>query len=125
MPFIHPKGMVIWNELMKFWFEVHHADNYLEIKTPVMMSRELWETSGHWDYYRENMYTSEIEEKVFAIKPMNCPCHVQIFNQGVKSYRDLPLRMAEFGNHTHAGQHDHSAAKTQCSLTKSTRGQPA
>ena len=68
------------------------------VKAPQLVDRMLWEASGHWDKFRENMYTSNSEERVFALKPMNCPCHVQIFNQGMKSYRDLPLRMAEFGS---------------------------
>ena len=73
MPFFHPKGMVMWDELMRYWDECHRRENYLKIKTPMMMGQELWETSGHWGYYRENMYVSEIENKAFVIKPMNCP----------------------------------------------------
>jgi len=97
MPFIHPNGMVIWNELMKFWRELHTRDLYTEIKTPVMMSRELWELSGHWENYRENMYTTEIEDKVFAIKPMNCPGGMMYYKNGQYSYRDLPMRVGEVG----------------------------
>ena len=79
------------------------AAGYREIKTPQVVDRKLWEASGHWDKYREHMYITEIDEehanekRVNALKPMNCPCHVQVFNQGIKSYRDLPLRLAEFG----------------------------
>lgn len=97
MPFIHPKGMVVWNELMRFWRDLHHQADYTEIKTPVMLGRELWETSGHWENYRENMYTSEIEESVFAIKPMNCPGCMLYFKDNQFSYRDLPQRIAEVG----------------------------
>ncbi|MCB1042866.1 MAG: threonine--tRNA ligase [Acidobacteria bacterium] len=102
MPFIHPAGMVIWNELMAFWRELHIEDDYTEIKTPAMLGRELWETSGHWHNYRENMYTSEIEEKIFAIKPMNCPGGMLFYKENQFSYRDLPQRVAEVGNvHRH------------------------
>jgi len=97
MPFIHPKGMVIWNELLDFWRELHTRDCYTEIKTPVMLSRELWELSGHWANYRENMYTTEIEDKVFAIKPMNCPGGMMYYKNGQYSYRDLPMRVGEVG----------------------------
>ncbi|MCB1051907.1 MAG: threonine--tRNA ligase [Acidobacteria bacterium] len=102
MPFIHPKGMVIWNALLDFWRSLHREDDYVEIKTPAMLSCELWKTSGHWDNYRENMYTSEIEEKVFAIKPMNCPGGMLFYKENQFSYRDLPRRVAEVGNvHRH------------------------
>ncbi len=107
MPFIHPKGMVIWNELLAFWRELHLEDDYVEIKTPTMLGRELWETSGHWENYRENMYTSEIEEKVFAIKPMNCPGGMLFFKENQFSYRDLPQRVAEVG---HVHRHEMSGA---------------
>ncbi|MGK0289364.1 MAG: threonyl-tRNA synthetase [bacterium] len=102
MPFFHPKGMVIWNELMKFWDEEHKIENYQQIKTPIMLSQNLWETSGHWENYRENMYTSEIDDRKFAIKPMNCPGCMLFFKEGQYSYRQLPLRIAEVGNvHRH------------------------
>ena len=102
MPFFHPKGMLIWRELMTYWQEEHQKENYLEIKTPVMMTRELWEKSGHWQNYRENMYTSEIDDRSFAIKPMNCPGCVLYFKEGQYSYRQLPIRIAEVGNvHRH------------------------
>lgn len=98
LPFIYPNGMIVWNELLSFWRDVHDADGYAEIKTPGMMNRELWEKSGHWANYRENMYTSEIEDKIFAIKPMNCPGGMMFFGDGQYSYRDLPLKVAEIGN---------------------------
>lgn len=102
MPFIHPNGTIIWNALLEFWRGLHEADGYTEIKTPMMMSRELWEKSGHWAHYRENMYTSEIDEKVFAVKPMNCPGCMMYFASKRHSYRDLPLRIGEIGNvHRH------------------------
>ena len=97
-PFFLPKGMALRNELENFWREVHHEFDYEEIRTPIILNKQLWETSGHWFHYRENMYTTIIDDEEYAIKPMNCPGHVQIFNQGLKSYRDLPIRMAEFGS---------------------------
>ncbi|MDT8446813.1 MAG: threonine--tRNA ligase [bacterium] len=102
MPFFHPKGMILWDELMAYWEEEHKKEGYLKIKTPVMLSQELWERSGHWGYYRENMYVSEIEDKHFAIKPMNCPGAMLFYNEGQYSYRQLPLRIGEIGNvHRH------------------------
>lgn len=102
MPFFHPNGMVLWNELMKFWRECHDRANYVEIKTPVMMTRELWETSGHWANYRENMYVSEIDDREFAIKPMNCPGGMLFYKEAQYSYRQLPYRVGEIGNvHRH------------------------
>ncbi len=113
MVFWHPKGWQLWRSLEAFMRRRLEHDGYVEVKTPQLVDRKLWEASGHWEKFRENMYISENEqglkdfiadpaERVFALKPMNCPCHVQIFNQGLKSYRDLPLRMAEFGScHRH------------------------
>ncbi len=98
MPFIHPKGLAIWNVLIEFEREMHRKGNYIEIKTPMMMSRELWEKSGHWANYRQNMFTSQIEERDFAIKPMNCPGCMLYYKSDVHSYRQLPLRIAEVGN---------------------------
>lgn len=98
MPFIHPKGMVVWNELLKYLRELLSRNNYIEIKTPTMMTRELWERSGHWSNYRQNMFTSQIEERDFAIKPMNCPGCMIYFKAQSHSYRELPLRVAEIGN---------------------------
>jgi len=98
MPFIHPKGMVVWNGLLSFIREKLDKGGYIEIKTPCMMTRELWEKSGHWANYRQNMFTSEIEERDFAIKPMNCPGCMLFYKSTSHSYRELPLRVAEIGN---------------------------
>lgn len=97
MPFIHPRGMVVWNQLLDFWREIHTKAGYLEIKTPHLMSQQLWETSGHWFHYRENMYAFEIEERHFAIKPMNCPGCMLYYRSHTHSYRELPLRISELG----------------------------
>ncbi|GAB3016604.1 threonine--tRNA ligase [Bowmanella dokdonensis] len=97
MVFWHNDGWTIYTELEKFVREKLRNFEYDEVKGPLMMDRSLWEKSGHWDKYAENMFITESEKRMYAIKPMNCPGHVQIFNQGLKSYRDLPLRMAEFG----------------------------
>lgn len=97
MPFMHPKGMIIWNHLLAFWRMLHTADNYEEIQTPQILSQELWEISGHWDHYRENMYTTEVDERNFAIKPMNCPGCMLYFGSKNHSYRDFPLKIAELG----------------------------
>ncbi len=98
MPFIHPKGLIIWNEMIAFEREMYKKYNYIEIKTPSMMVRDLWERSGHWANYRQNMFTSQIEDRDFAIKPMNCPGCMVYYGSSVHSYRELPLRIAEFGN---------------------------
>ncbi|QIE41989.1 threonine--tRNA ligase [Rhodobacteraceae bacterium SC52] len=104
MVFWHPDGWTIYRELEDYMRRQLTRDGYREIRTPQVVDRKLWEASGHWDKYRENMYITEIDEehanekRVNALKPMNCPCHVQVFNQGIKSYRDLPLRLAEFGS---------------------------
>lgn len=98
MPFIHPKGMIVWNQLSGYIRELLDRANYVEIKTPSLMIRELWERSGHWSNYRQNMFTSEIEERDFAIKPMNCPGCMLYYKSGTHSYRQLPLRVAEIGN---------------------------
>lgn len=97
MAFWHPKGWTIYKTIEKYIRNKLDKADYKEVKTPLLVDRALWEASGHWEKFRENMFTSEADEKILALKPMNCPCHVQIFKQGVKSYRDLPLRMAEFG----------------------------
>ncbi|MFC6439822.1 threonine--tRNA ligase [Bowmanella sp. JS7-9] len=97
MVFWHNDGWTIYTELEHFVRKKLREYHYQEVKGPLMMDRSLWEKSGHWDKYAENMFTTESEKREYAIKPMNCPGHVQIFNQGLKSYRDLPLRMAEFG----------------------------
>ncbi len=96
-PFFHPKGMVILNELIDFWRKEHKKAGYKEIRTPLILNRELWERSGHWDHYKENMYFTQIDEVDYAIKPMNCPGAILVFKEGIKSYRDLPLRLAELG----------------------------
>jgi threonyl-tRNA synthetase len=96
-PFFLPKGMIIKNKLIEYWREIHEREGYLEISTPVMLSRELWEYSGHWDHYKDNMYTSVIDEKTFAIKPMNCPGSMMVYKTEIHSYRELPLKVAELG----------------------------
>ncbi len=96
-PFIHPKGMIIWNTLLDFWREVHSKRGYQEIKTPIILNENLWRQSGHWDHYQENMYFTTIDEGAYAIKPMNCPGSMLLYGRQVHSYRDLPLRVAELG----------------------------
>lgn len=96
-PFFHPKGMIIRNELEQFWREEHRKAGYLEIRTPIILNRSLWEQSGHWDHYRENMYFTKIDEADYAIKPMNCPGAILVYKSEQHSYRDLPLRLAELG----------------------------
>jgi threonyl-tRNA synthetase len=98
MVFWHPKGWVIWQIIEQYLRQVVSAHGYREIRTPQIMDRSLWERSGHWENFRENMFTTESEKRDYAVKPMNCPGHIQVFNQGIKSYRDLPLRLAEFGS---------------------------
>ena len=96
-PFFHPNGMIIQNELINYWREVHRRYGYQEIKTPIILNRKLWETSGHWDHYKENMYFTKIDEEDYAVKPMNCPGSMLVYNTHVHSYRDLPLRLGELG----------------------------
>ena len=96
-PFFHPNGMVIRNELINYWREVHRRYGYQEIKTPMIMNRKLWETSGHWDHYKENMYFTQIDGEDYAVKPMNCPGGMLVYKTHVHSYRDLPLRLGELG----------------------------
>jgi threonyl-tRNA synthetase len=101
-PFFHPKGMVLMNNLLEFWRREHTKRGYSEIKTPLILERELWRRSGHWDHYRENMYFTEIDERPYAIKPMNCPGGILVYKSSKRSYRELPLRMAELGTvHRH------------------------
>ncbi len=102
MPFIHPKGVIVWNQLLHFLRSCLEND-YVEIKTPTMMSKELWERSGHWEHYRENMYVCQIEEREFAIKPMNCPGCMLFYKSHVHSYRELPIRVSEIG-HVHRNE---------------------
>lgn len=97
MPFFLPNGMVIRNELENLWRKKHQKAGYREIKTPIMMKQELWEQSGHWDHYQENMYFSNVDNQNYAIKPMNCPGAILIFNNKRRSYRELPIRFAELG----------------------------
>ena len=96
-PFFKPKGMVVWNELLNYWRQVHVEAGYDEIKTPIMLSRKLWEVSGHWENYRENMYETKIDDLEYAIKPMNCPGGLLMYAEDLHSYRDLPLRWGEIG----------------------------
>ena len=92
-PFFLPKGMVLKNTLLDYWREIHRKNGYVEISTPIMLNRQLWETSGHWDHYKDNMYTTVIDETDFAVKPMNCPGGILVYQSEPRSYRDLPLRM--------------------------------
>jgi threonyl-tRNA synthetase len=98
MVFWHPKGWIIWQQVEQYMREIFRDNGYLEIRTPSVLDKGLWERSGHWENFRENMFMTHSEEREFAVKPMNCPGHVQVFKQGLKSYRDLPLRLAEFGS---------------------------
>lgn len=97
MPFYLPNGMILRNALEEYWRDEHRKAGYEEIKTPVMMKQELWETSGHWDHYQDNMYFSEVDNQKYALKPMNCPGAMLIFNHKRRSYRELPIRYAELG----------------------------
>lgn len=115
-PFFLPKGMILKNLLIHYWREIHERNGYREISTPIMLSRELWEQSGHWDHYRENMYTSVIDDADYAIKPMNCPGGMLVYKSEVHSYRDLPLRMGELGlvhRHEKSGQL-HGLMRVRC-----------
>lgn len=96
-PFFHPKGMIIINTLIDFWRKEHLKRGYQEIRTPIMLDRKLWERSGHWEHYRENMYFTQIENREFAIKPMNCPGGILVYQTRLRSYKELPLRIAELG----------------------------
>ncbi|MGN0570650.1 MAG: threonine--tRNA ligase [Candidatus Fimenecus sp.] len=96
-PFFLPKGMILKNTLIDYWREIHTREGYVEISTPIMLNRALWETSGHWDHYKENMYTTVIDDTDFAIKPMNCPGGMLVYKSEMRSYRDLPIRMGELG----------------------------
>ena len=115
-PFFLPKGMILRNTLMEYWREIHMANGYDEISTPVILNRSLWETSGHWDHYKDNMYTTEIDEEDYAIKPMNCPGSILVYQNEPHSYRDLPLRYAECGlvhRHEKSGQL-HGLMRVRC-----------
>ncbi|HSG02102.1 MAG TPA: threonine--tRNA ligase [Marinobacterium sp.] len=98
MVFWHPNGWTLWQAIEQYMRQQQRVRGYQEIKTPQVVERSLWEKSGHWDKFHEQMFTTHSESRDFAVKPMNCPCHIQVFNQGLRSYRDLPLRMAEFGS---------------------------
>jgi threonyl-tRNA synthetase len=115
-PFFLPKGMVLRNTLLDYWHEIHRKAGYVEISTPVILNRSLWETSGHWDHYKNNMYTTVIDEQDYAIKPMNCPGGVLVYASEPRSYRDLPLRLAELGlvhRHEKSGQL-HGLMRVRC-----------
>ena len=96
-PFFLPKGMIVKNTLIDFWREIHKKAGYVEVSTPIILNRQLWERSGHWDHYKENMYTTVIDDEDYAIKPMNCPGGMLVYKQDLHSYRDLPLRVGELG----------------------------
>jgi threonyl-tRNA synthetase len=98
MVFWHPKGWLLWQTVEQYMRQVFRDHGYEEIHTPQVVARSLWEKSGHWDKFADEMFTTQAEQRDYAIKPMNCPCHVQVYNQGLKSYRDLPVRLAEFGS---------------------------
>ncbi|SFK96390.1 threonyl-tRNA synthetase [Nitrosomonas aestuarii] len=98
MVFWHSKGWALWQQIEQYMREIQNSNAYLEIRTPQIIDKELWKQSGHWDNFRENMFVTDADERSFAIKPMNCPGHVQVFKQGLRSYRDLPIRLAEFGS---------------------------
>ena len=115
-PFFLPKGMTLKNTLIDYWRQIHQRENYLEVSTPVILSRKLWETSGHWDHYKENMYTTVIDEEDFAVKPMNCPGGMLVYKNKMHSYRDLPLRVGELGlvhRHEKSGQL-HGLMRVRC-----------
>lgn len=115
-PFFLPKGMVLKNILINFWREVHEKEGYVEISSPMMLNRKLWETSGHWDHYQNNMYTTVIDDEDFAIKPMNCPGGLLVYKSSQHSYRDLPIRMGELGvvhRHEKSGQL-HGLMRVRC-----------
>ena len=115
-PFFLPKGMILKNLLLDYWRHIHSREGYVEISTPIMLDRKLWETSGHWDHYRDNMYTTVIDEEDFAIKPMNCPGGMLVYKLEPHSYRDLPIRMGEIGlvhRHEKSGQL-HGLMRVRC-----------
>ena len=115
-PFFLPKGMALKNALLEYWREINTKNGYVEISTPIMLSRHLWETSGHWDHYKENMYTTVIDEQDFAVKPMNCPGGILVYESEPRSYRDLPIRMGELGivhRHEKSGQM-HGLMRVRC-----------
>ena len=98
MVFWHPKGWMLWQQIEQYMRNILNNNGYNEIRTPAILDRSLWVRSGHWENFRENMFSTQSDERDFAIKPMNCPGHIQVFNQGLRSYRELPIRLAEFGS---------------------------
>lgn len=115
-PFFLPKGMVLKNTLLEYWRELHRKKGYVEISTPIILSRHLWENSGHWDHYKDNMYTTVIDDEDFAVKPMNCPGGMLVYNSEPRSYKDLPLRAGEIGlvhRHEKSGQL-HGLMRVRC-----------
>ena len=107
LPFFLPRGMVLKNTLIDYWRQIHTREGYVEVSTPIMLNRTLWETSGHWNHYRDNMYTTKVDEEDFAIKPMNCPGGILVYKNDPHSYKDLPIRMGELGlvhRHEKSGQ---------------------
>ena len=115
-PFFLPKGMILKNTLLKYWHEIHERDGYMEISTPIMLNRQLWETSGHWDHYKDNMYITTIDDTEFAIKPMNCPGGMLVYKMEPRSYKDLPMKLGELGivhRHEKSGQL-HGLMRVRC-----------
>ena len=115
-PFFLPKGMVLKNTLLDYWRQIHKKAGYVEVSTPIILNRSLWETSGHWDHYKENMYTTQIDGEDYAIKPMNCPGGVLVYASEPRSYRDLPMRVGELGivhRHEKSGQL-HGLMRVRC-----------
>ena len=98
MVFWHPKGWALWQQVEQYMRRIYQDNGYQEVRCPQILDRSLWEKSGHWENYKENMFTTDSENRDYAVKPMNCPGHVQMFNSGLRSYRDLPLRYGEFGS---------------------------
>ena len=115
-PFFLPNGMVVKNVLIDYWRKIHRREGYVEVSTPIMLSRTLWETSGHWDHYKENMYTTKVDDEDYAIKPMNCPGGMLIYKLEPRSYKDLPMRIGELGlvhRHERSGQL-HGLMRVRC-----------
>ena len=115
-PFFLPNGMILKNTLIDYWRQIHTREGYVEVQTPIMLNRDLWETSGHWDHYKENMYTTVIDETDFAVKPMNCPGGMLVYKSEPRSYRDLPMRVGELGlvhRHEKSGQL-HGLMRVRC-----------
>lgn len=115
-PFFMPNGMILKNTLIDYWRQIHTREGYVEVSTPIMLNRQLWETSGHWDHYKENMYTTEIDDTDFAVKPMNCPGGMLVYKSEPHSYRDLPMRVGELGlvhRHEKSGQL-HGLMRVRC-----------